>query len=109
MRKGIVVVTHVVSTKIGVSAKHGPWTVDWTHGLDCGLTFGLARRVDDDHYQMTNAHAYITSPSPLVHVLGERFVMDKSRPIVISSDSESDYEVVIATYDLSFTPTKIKR
>ena len=86
--------------------------MDWTHGLDCGLTFGLdfglARRVDDDHYQMTNAHAYITSPSPLVHVLGERFVMDKSRPIVISSDSESDSEVVIANYDLSFTPTKIK-
>ena len=87
--------------------------MDWTHGLDCGLTFGLdfglARRVDDDHYQMTKAHAYITSPSPLVHVLGERFVMDKSRPIVIFSDSESDSEVVIATYDLSFTPTKIKR
>ena len=30
-----------------VGAKHGLWTLDWTHGLDCGLrfgpTFGLSR------------------------------------------------------------------
>ena len=25
----------------GVSAKPGLWTLDWTHGLDCGLRFGL--------------------------------------------------------------------
>ena len=24
-----------------VSAKPGLWTLDWTHGLDCGLRFGL--------------------------------------------------------------------
>ena len=24
-----------------VGAKHGLWTLDWTHGLDCGLRFGL--------------------------------------------------------------------
>ena len=24
-----------------VSAKPGLWTLDWTHGLDCGLLFGL--------------------------------------------------------------------
>ena len=23
-----------------VGAKHGLWTLDWTHGLDCGLRFG---------------------------------------------------------------------
>ena len=26
---------------IGVSVKPGLWTLDWTHGLDCGLRFGL--------------------------------------------------------------------
>ena len=25
----------------GVGAKPGLWTLDWTHGLDCGLRFGL--------------------------------------------------------------------
>ena len=29
------------SIYIGVSAKPGLWTLDWTHGLDCGLRFGL--------------------------------------------------------------------
>ena len=24
----------------GVGAKHGLWTLDWTHGLECGLRFG---------------------------------------------------------------------
>ena len=24
-----------------VGAKPGLWTLDWTHGLDCGLRFGL--------------------------------------------------------------------
>ena len=26
---------------LGVGAKAGLWTLDWTHGLDCGLRFGL--------------------------------------------------------------------
>ena len=34
--------------------------------------------------------------------------MDKSSAIVISSDSESDSEVLLDNADLTFTPTKIK-
>ena len=31
----------VARCRLGVGAKHGLWTLDWTHGLDCGLRFGL--------------------------------------------------------------------
>ena len=78
------------------------WTDIWTR-------FWTNEKADDDHFQITSAHAYFTSPSPLLHVFLREVVMDKSRPIVISSDSESDSEMVIANYDLSFTPSKIKR
>ena len=40
---------HHVPRPYRVGAKHGLWTLDWTHGLDCGLRFGpnLATCVDN--------------------------------------------------------------
>ena len=35
-----------------VSAKPGLWTLDWTHGLDCGLIFGSGCFVVGGRYTM---------------------------------------------------------
>ena len=73
------------------------WTMDWT--VDCEAA--------------VYAHAQFTFPTDrsaaMFFLKKEAAVaMDKSSAIVLSSDSESDSEVLLDNADLTFTPTKIK-
>ena len=74
------------------------WTMDWT--VDCKAAVYA-------HAQFT----FSTDHSAATFFLKKKeaaVAMDKSSAIVISSDSESDSEVLLDNADLTFTPTKIK-
>jgi len=73
------------------------WTLDWTHGLDCGLDWthvtNLSMRTRVFHFR----------------ACGKNGEVDLSMPIVISSESENSDEEVEPPIDSSFTFTPSKR